>query len=81
MTDPFRLEEAAELMQKLHLIAQELPTVDPKFERAKNRVEAAYSAIEAKLMEGFIDAFKNGEVSLWMTYDSAKTNWDLWFIL
>lgn len=62
MTDPFRLEEAAELVQKLNVIAQELPTAEPRFERAKRRVEKAYSSIESKLMDGFINAFNHGEV-------------------
>lgn len=62
MSDSCRLEEAAELIQKLHLIAQELPTADPKFERAKARVERAYAFLESKLMEGFIHAFNNGQV-------------------
>lgn len=66
MNDPFRLEEAAELVQKLHLIAQELPTADQKYQRAKTRVEEAYNQVEGKLIEEFLAAYKNGEVNLKM---------------
>lgn len=63
MNDPFRLEEAAELVQKLHLIAQELPTADSKYDRAKKRVEAAYNRVEGNLIDGFLKAYNYGEVS------------------
>ena len=64
MNDLSRLGEAAELVQKLHLIAQELPTSDPKYERAKKRVESAYNKVEGNLIEGFLKAYKDGEASI-----------------
>ena len=64
MNDLSRLGEAAELVQKLHLIAQELPTTEPKYERAKKRVESAYNKVEGNLIEGFLKAYKDGEASI-----------------
>lgn len=56
-TDPFRLDEAADVIQKLNLIAQELPS--EKFEAAKKRISAKYDDIEKSLIEEFVVAHKS----------------------
>jgi len=50
--DPNQLQAAADIIQKLHMMAQELPT-DPKFEVAKRRISEKYDAIERNLIEDF----------------------------
>ncbi|XP_066280849.1 exocyst complex component 5-like [Branchiostoma lanceolatum] len=58
-TDPFRLQEAADIIQKLHLIAQELPP--DKFDAAKDRIAAKYLEIESNLVEQFKTAHQAGQ--------------------
>lgn len=50
----FQLNEAADVIQKLHTIAQELPP--DKFEVAKKKIEAKYDEIERNLIEEFVKA-------------------------
>ncbi|XP_015590995.1 exocyst complex component 5 [Cephus cinctus] len=53
-TDKSSLDEAADVIQKLHLIAQELPS--EKFEHAKKKIGAKYDEIERSLIEEFVRA-------------------------
>ncbi|KAB0803903.1 hypothetical protein PPYR_00873 [Photinus pyralis] len=55
--DPFKIDESADVIQKLHLIAQDLPT--PKFEDAKKKIERKYDETERVLIEDFCTAHKN----------------------
>ncbi|KAF5297093.1 hypothetical protein FQA39_LY02673 [Lamprigera yunnana] len=57
--DPFKIDEAADVIQKLNLIAQDLPT--PKFEEAKKMIERKYDEIERALIEDFCVAHKNND--------------------
>jgi len=50
--DKARLYEAADIIQKLQLIAQELP--EKEFSPAQRAIEAKYSEIEASLIEEFV---------------------------
>ncbi|KAG7202557.1 hypothetical protein KM043_009753 [Ampulex compressa] len=59
LTDPIfadksSLDEAADVIQKLHLIAQELPV--EKFEHAKKKISVKYDEIERNLIEEFVRA-------------------------
>ncbi|XP_043792647.1 exocyst complex component 5 [Apis laboriosa] len=53
-TDKSSLHEAADVIQKLHLISQELPS--EKFEHAKKKIIAKYDEIERNLIEEFVRA-------------------------
>ncbi|KAF2882433.1 hypothetical protein ILUMI_23752 [Ignelater luminosus] len=55
--DPFKIDEAADVIQKLHLIAQDLPA--PKFEEAKRKIEQKYDKTERALIDDFCIAQKN----------------------
>lgn len=55
--DPFKIDEAADVIQKLHLIAQDLPI--SKFEEAKKKIERKYDELERALIEEFCIAQKN----------------------
>jgi len=55
--DPNQLTQAADVVQKLHMIAQELPA-DPKFEGAKRRIADKYDQVERNLIEEFDAAHK-----------------------
>ena len=48
------MDEAADVIQKLHVIAQELPS--EKFENAKKKIAAKYDEIERNLIEEFVRA-------------------------
>jgi len=50
--DKSRLYEAADIIQKLQLIAQELP--ESQFEPAQKSIEAKYTEIESALIEEFV---------------------------
>ncbi|XP_040583269.1 exocyst complex component 5 [Lepeophtheirus salmonis] len=58
-TDKSRLHEAAEIIQKLQLIAQDLPP--KKFEDAKARIDAKHSEIENSLIEEFIKSHRSND--------------------
>ncbi|XP_015185742.1 PREDICTED: exocyst complex component 5 [Polistes dominula] len=53
-TDKTSLDEAADVIQKLHLIAQELPAA--KFEHAKKKIGIKYDEIERNLIEEFVQS-------------------------
>ncbi|EZA55921.1 hypothetical protein DMN91_010626 [Ooceraea biroi] len=53
-TDKSSLNDAADVIQKLHLIAQELPS--EKFEHAKKKIAVKYDEIERNLIEEFVRA-------------------------
>lgn len=55
-----RLEEAADKIQKLYMIAQDLPA--DKFEDVKKKIEAKYDKIEMKLIEEFVISQKCNDV-------------------
>ncbi|KAK9497068.1 hypothetical protein O3M35_004447 [Rhynocoris fuscipes] len=55
------LFEAAEIIQKLHMIAQELPSA--KFEEARKKISLKYDEIERSLIEEFIKAHRLGDIS------------------
>ncbi|XP_012272087.1 exocyst complex component 5 [Orussus abietinus] len=66
LTDPIfmdksLLDEAADVIQKLHLISQELPS--EKFENAKKKISAKYDEIERSLIEEFVRAHSNEDAS------------------
>ncbi|XP_076314022.1 exocyst complex component Sec10 isoform X1 [Tachypleus tridentatus] len=56
LSDPTRLYEAADVIQKLHLIAQELPA--GKFDKAHHRITLKYDEIERALIEEFVRAHR-----------------------
>lgn len=55
--DPFRLQEAADIIQKLQLISQELPP--GQFDKPKKKIQDKYNQIEDDLIEDFRQAFKH----------------------
>lgn len=57
--DPTKLHEAADIIQKLHLIAQELPF--GKFEQARTRIARKYHEIEKALIAEFVRAHHEGD--------------------
>ncbi|KDR06665.1 exocyst complex component 5 isoform X2 [Zootermopsis nevadensis] len=58
-TDKTQIDEAADIIQKLHLIAQELPS--GKFEKAKKKIAAKYDEIERSLIEEFVKAHRSDD--------------------
>ncbi|GFG31078.1 hypothetical protein Cfor_00691 [Coptotermes formosanus] len=58
-TDKTRVDEAADVIQKLHLIAQELPS--GKFEKAKKKISTKYDEIERSLIEEFVKAHRSDD--------------------
>ncbi|XP_074649978.1 exocyst complex component 5-like [Tubulanus polymorphus] len=54
-TDAMQVHLAADIIQKLYLISQELPQ-DSKFQDAKTRISAKYDDIEKHLIENFVHA-------------------------
>lgn len=59
--DSSRIDEAADIIQKLHLIAQELPS--GKFESAKKKIAMKYDSIERSLIEEFVKAHRSDDRS------------------
>ncbi|XP_071478533.1 exocyst complex component 5-like [Diadema antillarum] len=57
--DPFRYQEAADVIQKLQLIAQELP--QDQFEKPKKKIQEKYTEIEENLIEDFRLSFREGD--------------------
>lgn len=55
-TDKSQLNQSADVIQKLNLIAQELPI--GKFEKAKQRIAQKYDEIERSLIEEFVKAHR-----------------------
>lgn len=60
-SDKTKLYEAADIIQKLYTIAQDLPI--EKFEEAKMKIEAKYDDIERNLIEEFANAQKHENVA------------------
>jgi hypothetical protein len=58
-TDKTRLHEAADIIQKLHLTAQELPNAE--FAEAKKRIEAKYTQQKNALIEEFIKSHRSND--------------------
>merc|ERR1712141_250127 len=58
-TDKTRLHEAADIIQKLHLTAQELP--NSEFSEAKKRIDAKYTEVENALIEEFIKSHRSND--------------------
>lgn len=59
--DKNNLHTAANVIQKLYTISQDLPT-DDKFGEAKKKIEAKYDEIERNLIEEFATAQKHGNI-------------------
>ncbi|KAJ8975924.1 hypothetical protein NQ317_014884 [Molorchus minor] len=59
-SDPYRIDEAADIIQKLYLISQDLPS--PKFETVKRKIERKYCDIEKSLIEEFANAIVNEDL-------------------
>ncbi|XP_045537856.1 exocyst complex component 5 [Papilio machaon] len=70
--DPNKLNEAADVIQKLYTIAQELPP--DKFEVAKKKIEAKYDEIERNLIEEFVKAQNQGNLAKMKTIANIMTN-------
>ncbi|KAI5643086.1 exocyst complex component sec10 domain-containing protein [Phthorimaea operculella] len=70
--DPNRLNEAADVIQKLHTIAQELPP--DKFEVAKKKIEAKYDEIERNLIDDFVKAQQQGNLNKMKDIATLMTN-------
>ncbi|CAG4953795.1 unnamed protein product, partial [Parnassius apollo] len=66
------LNEAADVIQKLYTIAQELPP--DKFEVAKKKIEAKYDEIERNLIEEFVKAQNQGNLAKMKTIANIMTN-------
>ena len=56
MTEPSQLYEEADIIQKLFLIAQELPVDGGKFDKAREKISYKYDQIERELIEEFVNA-------------------------
>lgn len=56
----FQLLEAADIIQKLYLVAQDLPT--EKFGPTKKKIESKYDEIERNLIEEFAVAQKEEDI-------------------
>ncbi|XP_048486258.1 exocyst complex component 5 [Plutella xylostella] len=70
--DPNKLNEAADVIQKLHTISQELPP--EKFEVAKKKIEAKYDEIERSLIEDFVKAQNQGNLDKMKDIANIMTN-------
>lgn len=58
--DPTRLFEAADSIQKLYIIAQDLP--DEKFATLKKNIETVYDQVEKNLIERFAAEYQAGNI-------------------
>ncbi|CAG9789306.1 unnamed protein product [Diatraea saccharalis] len=70
--DSNKLYEAADVIQKLHTIAQELPP--DKFEIAKKKIETKYDEIERNLIEEFVKAQNQGNMTRMKEIAAIMTN-------
>ncbi|ESO10015.1 hypothetical protein HELRODRAFT_109389 [Helobdella robusta] len=59
--DPFQIQAAADVIQKLYLIIQELPPSD-KFSAASTRIHNKYNEIEGHLIDDFKKAYNHGDL-------------------
>ncbi|XP_030071003.1 exocyst complex component 5 isoform X2 [Microcaecilia unicolor] len=60
-TNSEKIKEAADIIQKLHLIAQELPF--DRFAEVKSKIASKYHDLECQLIQEFTNAQKKGEIS------------------
>nr|XP_033807212.1 exocyst complex component 5 [Geotrypetes seraphini] len=60
-TNSEKIKEAADIIQKLHLIAQELPF--DRFAEVKSKIASKYHDLECQLIQEFTSAQKKGEIS------------------
>ncbi|XP_005986515.1 exocyst complex component 5 [Latimeria chalumnae] len=60
-TNPEKIKEAADIIQKLHLIAQELPF--DRFAEVKSKIASKYHDLECQLIQEFTNAQRKGEIS------------------
>ncbi|XP_054828906.1 exocyst complex component 5 [Eublepharis macularius] len=60
-TNPEKIEEAADIIQKLHLIAQELPF--DRFSEVKTKIASNYHSLECQLIQEFANAQRRGQIS------------------
>nr|XP_023030240.1 exocyst complex component 5 isoform X1 [Leptinotarsa decemlineata] len=58
-TDPYLIDEAADMIQKLYMISQDLPS---KFDSVKRKIERKYCDIEKSLIEEFVNAMANEDL-------------------
>ncbi|ERE92632.1 exocyst complex component 5 [Cricetulus griseus] len=56
-----QIKEAADVIQKLHLIAQELPF--DRFSEVKSKIASKYHDLECQLIQEFTSAQRRGEIS------------------
>uniref|UniRef100_G1SE01 Exocyst complex component 5 n=1 Tax=Oryctolagus cuniculus TaxID=9986 RepID=G1SE01_RABIT len=56
-----QIKEAADIIQKLHLIAQELPF--DRFSEVKSKIASKYHDLECQLIQEFTSAQRRGEIS------------------
>ncbi|CAG9813813.1 unnamed protein product [Phaedon cochleariae] len=59
-TDPELIDEAADMIQKLYIISQDLP--EGKFDSVIQKIERKYCDIEKKLIEEFVNAMSNNDL-------------------
>ncbi|CAK8676468.1 unnamed protein product [Clavelina lepadiformis] len=57
----YKVREAADIVHKLHLIAQELPY--DRFAAVKGRIVSKYHSIEQELLSEFTEAHKNNDIA------------------
>ncbi|XP_029454103.1 exocyst complex component 5 isoform X3 [Rhinatrema bivittatum] len=60
-TNSEKIKEAADIIQKLHLIAQELPF--DRFAEVKSKIASKYHDLECQLIQEFTSAQRKGEIS------------------
>ncbi|XP_068818673.1 exocyst complex component 5 [Capricornis sumatraensis] len=60
-TNSEKIKEAADIIQKLHLIAQELPF--DRFSEVKSKIASKYHDLECQLIQEFTGAQRRGEIS------------------
>lgn len=56
-----QIDEAADVIQKLHLIAQDLPV--PKYDAVKRKIERKYDETERALIEQFVMAQRKEDLN------------------
>ena len=67
-----QLNEAADVIQKLYTISQELPP--DKFDVARKKIEAKYDEIERNLIEAFVKAQNQGNIIKMKDIATIMTN-------
>ena len=75
--DDSKLEQAAEVIYKLHLLSVDLN--DERFENAKFLMENKYNEIELKLMQKFHQAFFKNDKKTMKKYLAILSNFKVFF--